>query len=387
MSGNSRRNGPRLSEACPAVPGSKLTTARRRKGRLAPALLIYAIAGVLLADGPTGAARAQESLLPAQKAALLFTAYRKFGGKVTYRAVADHNRALTIRGLSYKIPLPARKSLKRGRREFLSMTAETMVVRRFDYRHPDLPYFADLAIKGVRLGEGVLNRDDRRMYQAVFGQSEIIFDVRQKYKLDPATGSLSYREFSIAVRGVAVFSLNARLDGIDFAKLSNPDFWEELVLTERGRGRKGSTANAGEMLLEAASQVKIHALSYSLTDLGGVGKAMAYAAMERSKKNPTGSAISVDMMRDMVAGALAGANARFSGAFAADVLEKAGRFAIAPGTLTFTAKPERPLPMARLIGFVVGFAATIDWIKGRKIDLDPLQKFFGLSVSYAPAAR
>ena len=362
---------------------------RRRLGVSLPASVLVAsaaLAVVLTAVAPSPAL-AQEALTAAQKSALLFNAYRKFGGKVSHGTITDRKGALTIWNLKYEVPLPADRLTKRGGAGILSMTVETMLVRRFDYRNPDLPHFADLAMKGLRFGGDLLNDSEMRTFQAVFGLDEIVLDIGQNYTLDPVTGSLTYRNLSVALRDVGAFSLTARLDGVDFSKLSDPDFWEKLIVPERSRGEKKLPSIIGEMLLDAVSKVRIHALSYSLTDLGGVGKAMDYTATERSKKNPSGPKFTADMMRDMVAGALAGANARFSGTFAADALHEAARFAIAPGTLTAAARPNRPLPITRVIGFVAGFAATVKQMKGQNINLDPLQKFLGLSVSYTPAAR
>ena len=364
-----------------------LTAARRRPGAVVLALAGALLAGAGLAAGLPGTAQTQEALTPAQKAALLLTAFRKFGGKARYDSVAGRNGTLTIWDLKLEIPAPVDRLSIRGSTGKLIVTAETMLVRRFDYRNPDLPRFADLSIMGVRPGGTAVNDRELRAFRSIFGLDGIVLDIRQNYALDPETGSLNYRNFLVALREVASISLSVRLDGVDFAKLSDPDFWKRLAMSERNLGKKRSPAFAGEALLGAVNQMRIHTLSYSFTDLGGVGKAMAYAAAERSRENPASPKFTANMMRDMVAGALAGANARFSGAFANEVLRKAGRIAMAPGTLTVLAKPSRPLPITRIIGFAAGFAATVDQMKGRKIDLDPVQKFLGLSVSYAPAAR
>ena len=77
------------------------------------------------------------------------------------------------------------------------------------------------------------------------------------------------------MRDVGAFSLAAGFDGVDFSKLTDPITGKNWV-PERSRGEKKLPSVIGEMLLDAVSQVRIHALSYSLTDLGGVGKAMDY---------------------------------------------------------------------------------------------------------------
>ena len=58
---------------------------------------------------------------------------------------------------------------------------------------------------------------------------------------------------------------------------------------------------------------------------------------------------------------------------------------MAPGTLTIALRPEPAPADDRMIGFVAGFAATVKQMKGQNINLDPLQKFLGLSVSYIAA--
>ena len=372
-----------------------LTTARlclgryiRWPGATVLALAFGLLAGTGLAIGlVSGVAQAQEALTPAQKAALLFTAFRKFGGRARYGSVAGRAGALTIRDLKLEVPAPVDRLSIRGRAGKLTMTAETMLVRRFDYRNPDLPRFADLAIMGVRPGGNAVNDRELRTFRSIFGRDEIVLDIAQNYALDVAAGSLDFRNFSVALRGVATLGLTVRLDGIDFAGLSDPDVWERLLLRERHPGKRKRLAAVDAILLDAVPRLRLHALSVSLTDLGGVERAMAYAAEQRSQENPDRPRLTPDSMRDMAAGILVGYGARFSGILAAQALREAGRFVMAPGTLTAAAKPAQPLSMTRLAGFAEGFATAVDRMKGRKIDLDPLQKFLGLNVSYAPAAR
>lgn len=375
--------------------GAMLIAARRPPGRYIsrPGAAVLALASGLLASTGlavglvSGAAQAQEALIPVQKAALLFTAFRKFGGKVRYGSVAGRNGALTIRDLKLEFPAPGDRLSIRGRAGKLIVTAETMFVHRFDYRNPDLPRFADLAIMGVRPGGNAVNERERSAFRSIFGRDDIVLDIAQNYALDPAAGSLDCRNFSVALRGVAALGLAVRLDGIDFAGLSDPDVWEKLLLRERHPGKRKRLAAVDAVLLAAVPRLRLHALSVSLTDLGGVEQAMAYAAEQRSQENPDRPRLTPDSMRDMAAGILAGFGARFSGILAAQALREAGRFVMAPGTLTAAAKPAQPLSMTRLAGFAEGFATAVERMKGRKIDLDPVQKFLGLSVSYTPAAR
>ena len=84
MSGNSRRSGPRPSEA--------------RRNRPGAAVLALALAGAPLAAtgltvgltaGLPGAAQAQEALTPAQKAERVFRTYGRYGAKYSYGPVAE----------------------------------------------------------------------------------------------------------------------------------------------------------------------------------------------------------------------------------------------------------------------------------------------------------
>ena len=141
------------------------------------------------------------------------------------------------------------------------------------------------------------------------------------------------------------------------------------------------------MILELLGEMRIHRLSYAMTDLGGIGKAMAIMAAAQSNKNPDGPKLTAAMMRQALAGALAGAAARFSGSFAPVMLRATARWLLAPGTLTIALRPGRPLPVPRIVGFVESFSAQAKQARGQRLDLDPLQKFLGLRVSYIPAAR
>jgi len=141
------------------------------------------------------------------------------------------------------------------------------------------------------------------------------------------------------------------------------------------------------MVLDLFSATRVHRLSYALTDLGGVDKMLAVMAEAQSKQNPDGPKITAKMMRQGIAGGLAGAAARFSGSFAPKMLGATARWLLAPGTLTIALRPARPLPIASIVGYIGALSAQANQGKGQKLDLDPLQKFLGLSFSYTPAVR
>ena len=350
-----------------------------------------AIAGTLfavaLAAGLPGAAPAQESLTPAQKAERVLYGYDRYGAKYSYGPVSEENGVLKIRNLKYEVAVPWQEPKNPDapkKTETFNFTAETIVVRRYDYRNPELPHFADVTFRGIRPGGSLLDRFGWDRAKAVFGGQDLVLDVSQAYELDRPAGSLDQKAFAVTLRDLLRFDLTGRFDGLDFAGLTDPKLLEKL-----GSGSAQGTGSdaAVRMVFDLLGDMRVHRLSYALTDLGGIDKMLAVMAAAQSKQNPDGPKITAKMLRQGFAGGLAGAGARFSGSFAPKLLESAARWLLAPGTLTIALKPGRPLPVAGIVGYIGAFSAQAKQAKGQKLDLDPLQKFFGLSVSYAPAAR
>ncbi len=368
-----------------------LTAAQRRPGRclrrIGAAVLSLALAAAGLTAGLSGAAQAQETLTPAQKAERVFHTYGRYGAKYSYGPVAEENGVLTIRNLKYAVALPSGAVDKPGapkKTVTMTFTVETVAVRRYDYRNPELPHFADYTFTGMRFGGSLFDAPELRDALAVFGRQDLVVDFLQAYDLDPAAGSIDLTAGTATIRGLMRFDLTGRFDGLDFARLTDPQLLEKL-----GPGSKGSTPPDAVVptILDLLGEMRIHRLSYALTDLGGIGRMLAVMAAAQSAKNPDGPKVTAEMMRQGMAAGLAGAIDRFSGSFAPKMLGSTARWLLEPGMLTIALRPGRPLPVNGIVGFVGAFVAKMRQAKGQKIDLDPLQKFLGLSVSYAPAAR
>ena len=232
----------------------------------------------------------------------------------------------------------------------MTSTAESIAVRRFDYRNPELPHFADVTYTGMRWGGNLFDTPELRNFLAAFGRQDLVVDFLQTYELDRAAGSIDLDAFAVTMRGLLRQDLTGRFDGVEFARLTDPKLLEKL-----GPGSIGSMPPdaAGRMILDLLAATRIHRLSYALTDLGGIGKAMAVMAAAQSKKNPNGPKLTAKaMMRQALAGALAGAAARFSGSFAPVMLRETARWLLGPGTLTIALRPGRPLPVTGIVGYV-----------------------------------
>ena len=333
------------------------------------------------------ATQAQESLTPAQKAERVFHTFGRYGAKFSYGTVAEKNGVLTIRNLKYAVALPGAAVDKPGapkKTVTTTLTVETIVVRRYDYRNPELPHFADMTFEGMQFGGSLLDDPNLRSALAVFGREELVLDLSQAYELDPAAGSMTLHTGTVTMRGLLRADLAGRFDGVEFARLTDPKLLEKL-----GQGSVGSTPPDAAVvtLLDLFAATRVHRMTYVLTDLGGIGKAMAAFAAEQSKKNPDAPKITAKAMRQALAGSLAGMTARFTGAFAPAMLRATARWLQAPGALTIALKPGRPLPVASIVGYFGALSAQAIQAKGQRLDLDPLQKFLGLSFSYTPAAR
>ena len=368
-----------------------LTAFGRRPSRYArrpgAALLAFALAAALtawLTAGLSGAAQAQEALTPAQKAERVFHGYGRYGAKYSYGPVTEKNGVLTIRNLKYEVALTLPVANKPGAQKktvTMKFTADPITVRRYDYRNPELPRFADVTFKDIRPGGSLIDTEELRGLLAAVGRQDLVLDLSQTHELDRAAGSINLDAFAVTMREMLRIDLTGRFDGLDFARLTDPKLLEKL-----GSGKVPSDTTVG-MILDLLGEMRVHRASYALTDLGGIGKAMAVMAAAQSKKNSAGPKLTGPMMRQALAGSLAGAAARFSGSFAPVMLRATARWLLAPGTLTIALRPGRPLPATGIVGYVGAFTERTKRTKDQKIDLDPLQKFLGLSVSYTPAAR
>ena len=390
MSGNSRRSGPRPDKARRNRPGAAvLALALAGAPLAATGLTVGLTAGLTagLATGLPGAAQAQEALTPAQKAERVFLTFGRHGAKYSYGPVTEKDGVLTIRNLKYAVARPSDAVVKPGapkKTVTVTFTVETIAVRRYDYRNPELPHFADVTYTGMRFGGGLFDAPELRSALAVFGRQDLVVDIVQTYELDRAAGSIDLDAFAVTMRGLLRQEMSGRFDGVEFARLTDPKLLEKL-----GPGSLGSEppeAAAGTVL-DLFAATRVHRMSCALTDLGGIDKAMAVMAAAQAKKHPDRPKLTDKTMRQALAGALAGMTARFSGSFAPVMLGAAARWLETPGTLTFALKPGRPLPVAGIVGYLATFSRQAKQRKGQKIDLDPLQKFLGLSVAYTPLPR
>ena len=382
MSGNSRRNGPRRCKARCARPGAAVLALTLACVPLAATGLTAGLAASL-----PGAAQAQDALTPAQKAERVFHTYGRYGAKYSYGPVAEENGVLTVRNLKYAVTLPGAAVDKPGapkKSVTITLTVETIAVRRYDYLNPELPHFADMTFTGMRIGGSLLDTAEVRSALTPFGRHDLVIDLLQTYELDREAGSIDLTAGTVTLRGLMRFDLAGRFDGVEFARLTDPKLLEKL-----GPGSAGATSQdaAVAMFLDLFAATRVHRLSYALTDLGGVDKMLAVMAAAQTKQNPDGPKITAEMLRQGFAGGLAGMTARFSGSFAPAMLRAAARWMQAPGTLTIALKPGQPLPVASIVGYIGALSAQAKQAKGQRLDLDPLQKFLGLSLTYTPAAR
>ncbi len=358
-------------------------------GRMGRALAALALLAAILAPFaalPPGPARAQDALSPAQKFDLLYSRDRKLGAEVGYGALAEENGVLTIRGLTYRLALPEQGA--QGATAFMRMTVETMQVRRYDYGNPDMPRFSDLTMTGVRIGGSVFADDIFRRLAPLLGGKEAVFDVVQTYEADIAAGTITATNNTLTLRDVFRIALAGRFEGVDFARLSDTAMMEEMLRAGPNAGQPGVPDKVGAVFMAALGRARIQNLSLSFTDLGGVDRILALMAATHAQKNPATPKPTPGMLRRSLAGTLTGFGARrLSGSFGPAMWVKLSRAILEPGTLTVALRPERPQSFAGIIGFVAAFGAGVQQNREQKIDLDPLQKFLGLRVSFAPAAR
>ena len=378
---------PGIGAALTAADRPPGRSARRSARRLGAAVLALALTGGPLVAGLPATAMAQESLTPARKAEKLFYGYDRYGAKYSYGPVSEENGILKIRNLKYEVAVPWQDPKNPDapkKTETFNFTAETIVVRRYDYRNPELPHFADVTFSGIRPGGSVLDRLGWSKSPAVFGGKELVLDFSQKYELDWAAGSMTVDSAAVTMRGLLRQELSGRFDGVEFKRLTDPKLLEKL-----GPGSIGSTPPEAALgtILDLFAATRVHRLTYALTDLGGLGRLFAFSAEVQSKKNPNAPKVTAKAMRQALVGALARIAAGYTGSFAPVMLRETARWLRTPGTLTIALKPGRPLPVASIVGYFGALSAQAKQAKGRKIDLDPVQKFLGLSVSYAPAAR
>ena len=339
--------------------GAALTAADRPPGRsarrLGAAVLALALTGGPLVAGLPATAMAQESLTPARKAEKLFYGYDRYGAKYNYGPVSEENGVLKIRNLKYEVAVPWQDPKNPDapkKTETFNFTAETIVVRRYDYRNPELPHFADVTFSGIRPGGSVLDRLGWSTSPAVFGGKELVLDFSQKYELDRAAGSIALESAPITIRGLLRANLTGRFDGVEFARLTNLKLLEMLnPANVHTMPPEAATA----MVLDLFAATRVHRMTYTMTDLGGLGRLFSFAAEAQSKKNPNAPKITVKEMRQSLARIFAGMTARFSGSFAPAMLRAAARWLQAPGTLTIALKPGRPLPVAGIVGYIGAF--------------------------------
>ena len=317
----------------------------------------------------------------------MFHTYGRYGAKYSYGPVAEENGVLTIRNLKYAVTLPGAAVDKPGapkKTVTMTFTVETIAVRRFDYRNPELPHFADVTVEGLRWGGSVFDTPELRKILAAFGRQDLVVDFLQTYELDRAAGSIDLDALSVTMRGLLRQELSGRFDGVEFARLTDPKLLEKLGPGSIGSERPEAAAG---MILDLFAATRVHRMSYALTDLGGIDRIFAFVAEAQSKKNPNAPKIAAKAMRQAVVGVLAGMTAGFSGSFAPVMLRETARWLRAPGTLTIALRPGRPLPVTSIVGYIGALSAQAKQAKGQRLDLNPLQKFLGLSVSYTPATR
>ena len=210
----------------------------------------------------------------------------------------------------------------------------------------------------------------------------------QTYEADIAAGTITATNNTLTLRDVFRIALAGRFEGVDFARLSDTAMMEEMLRAGPNAGQPGVPDKVGAVFMAALGRARIQNLSLSFTDLGGVDRILALMAATHAQKNPATPKPTPGMLRRSLAGTLTGFGARrLSGSFGPAMWVKLSRAILEPGTLTVALRPERPQSFAGIIGFVAAFGAGVQQNREQKIDLDPLQKFLGLRVSFAPAAR
>lgn len=372
----------------PAIPPSARTE-RSRISRLGAALL-----GLSLVAAPAAVttlsvspAMAQETLTPTQKVDRIFSQYTKMGGKLSYGEVTEDGGVLTAKDLKVEMSLPVKDPKNptgaKVNKTFL-ITLDEMIVRRYDYKNPELPMFSDGEVKGMRFDGELVNNKEMNQMMAATGLKELVMDGKFKYDANVKTGTVQLDTYSITVRNIMSFGLSGKIDKIDFSKLPKDLIQPGFGLPGQKNDGMKKVKNPGEMMMAAFGQSRLHDLSITLTDLGGIERGMKFAAEEQSKKNPSGPKMTAAMMRAQVKGMLGFANQKLTGAFAASLINAVGKLVSGPGTLTIAAKPNQPVQFVSLFGFAMMTAASAQK-PGQKLNLDPVQGFLGLKATFTPA--
>lgn len=372
----------------PAHP-TPARTARSRTARWGAALLglslVAAPAAVTtLAVSP---ALAQDAMTPTQKVDRIFSQYKKMGGKLSYGDVTEENGVLTAKNLKIEMSLPVKDpknpSGAKVNKTFL-ITMDEMIIRRYDYKNPELPMFSDGEVKGMRFDGELVNNKEMSQFMAASGLTELVIDGTFKYDANVEKGTIQLDSYAITVRDVMSFGLSGKIDKIDFSKLPKDLIQPGFGLPGQKNEGVKKVKNPGEMMMAAFGQSRLHGLSITLTDLGGIERGMKFAAAEQSKKNPSGPKMTAAMMRAQVKGMLGFANQKLTGAFAASLIDAVGKLISRPGTLTIAAKPNQPVQFVSLFGFAMMTAASAQK-PGQKLNLDPVQGFLGLKATFTPA--
>jgi len=331
----------------------------------------------------TTAAVAQDAMTPEQKVQKMMSQYTKLGGKVTFDSATEDGGVLTVKGLKIAMELPVDDPKKPGakiKKSFL-ITLDEMIIRKYDYKNPELPLFADGEVKGMRFDGELVNNKEMSEFLVAVGLKELVLDAKFKYEANQQAGLITLDTYSITLREVMTFALSLKVDQIDFTKIPKG-------IMQPGFGVPGSKTgapkvkNPGQVFMQAMGKSRLHNLSIALTDLGGIERGMKFAAAEQSKKNPSGPKMTTDQMRAQVKGMLAFGKSRVAGAFATSVIDAAGKLLTKPGTLTLAAKPNQPVQFVSLMGFAVMMGAGAQK-PGQKINLDALQGFLGLKATYS----
>jgi len=332
---------------------------------------------------------AQETLTPAQKVERIFSQYKKMGGKLSYGDITEENGVLTAKDLKIEMKLPVKdpKNPKGNKvmKTFL-LTLDEMTIRRYDYKNPELPMYSDGEVKGMRFDGELVNNKEMSQFMAAAGLKELVLDGKFKYDANIKTGTVTLDTYSITVRDVMSFGLSGKIDKIDFSKFPKDLIRPGFGLPGQKNDGLKKVKNPGELMMAAFGQSRLHGLSIRLTDLGGVERGMKFAAEEQSKKNPKGPKMTAALMRAQVKGMLGFANQKLTGAFAASLIEAVGKLVSGPGTLSVTAKPNKPVQFVSLFGFAMMTAASAQK-PGQKLNLDPVQGFLGLKATFTPAVQ
>lgn len=198
-----------------------------------------------------------------------------------------------------------------------------------------------LAVSGVAIPMATIEDEDMRANLDALGYDGIAFDLAVDGTWAPANGVLDLTDVRVTARDMGVLTFNATLGGL------TEDVLEKLQAEEQ---------NPDEQLA-MLNNVTVTSLTLAWADAGLASRVLGMMADSQGT--------SVDALAGQLAQALpAMLSAIGNEAFEAEVADAAGSFLQEPGTLTVTARPQNPVPIAQIVGAAMMSPGAIPTVLG-----------------------